>query len=195
MNGGFMGNGDYRLQLKGTNQTARSKEQRVCEYLLSERGIACNRTPRDVGKFSLALQRSLRFASELGMGGFQFWPTADASRQMLETHSDAAYGSLLGVKPFPACSLEGRIQRQLLLQAKGLPVPDAMEFFEEVTRHRLLTGKLPEEKILSTTNLNALISAYTAWVAANRPGEYSLLGEPEEGLIILPSVGTPALSR
>jgi hypothetical protein len=187
MNLGYMADGDYRAQLKVTNQSARSKDQRVCEYLLGERGITCTRSPKDVSKLSLSLQRSLKFASELGMAGFQFWPTAGAVRQMMETQTDAACMALLGVKPFPLNTLEGRIQRQLLLQSKGIAVPDAMEFFEEVTRHRLLSGKLPQEMLLAPGALNALISAYTAWAAANRPGEYTLLGEPEEGMVILPA--------
>jgi hypothetical protein len=110
---------------------------------------------------------------------------------MLETQADACFWSMLGVKPFPLQSLEGRIQRQLVLQSKGLALPDAMEFFEEITRHRLLSGKLPDEKILAPTSLNALMTAYTAWVAGNRPGEYSCIGEPDEGVIVLPVAKLP----
>jgi hypothetical protein len=187
MNAGFMGDPECRAQLKVTNQSVRSREQRVCEYVLSERSVACSKSPYDVSKFSLSLQRSLKFAAELGMMGFHFFPTGGATWQMFETHADAACGSLLGVKPFPLTSLEGRIQRQLLLQSKGVNVPDAMEFFEEVTRHRLLSGTLPDSKILAPAALNALIAAYTAWNAANHPGAYEVVGEPEEGIILLPA--------
>jgi hypothetical protein len=187
MNAGFMADAEYRAQLKVSNQSARSREQRVCEYLIGERGIACSRSPRDVSKFSLSLQRSLKFAAELGMMGFHFFPSGGAAWQMFETQADAACQSLLGVKPFPLASLEGRIQRQLLLQAKGVNVPDAMEFFEEVTRHRLLSGKLPDSMLQTPASLNALIAAYTAWMAANHPGAYEVVGEPEEGIILLPA--------
>jgi hypothetical protein len=122
------------------------------------------------------------------MTGFQFWPFPNSRYQMVETCADAAYWSLLGVKPFAANTLEGRIQRQLTLQSKYLPVADAMEFFEEITRHRLLIGKLPDEKILSAPVLNALVAAYTAWVIVNRPAEYARIGEPDEGVIILPTL-------
>jgi hypothetical protein len=186
MNLGYMADPEYRSQLKLANQNARTRELRVCEYLLGERGILCARSPKDVGKFSLSLQRSLKFASELGMLGFQFWPSSGAVWQMFESHADGAYQALLGIRPFPSASLEGRIQRQLMLQSKGIPVPDAMEFFEEVTRHRLLSGKLPEEKILSVVKLNALAAAFTAWTAASRPGECAVVGEADEGVIILP---------
>lgn len=187
MNLGYMADSDYRNQLKVASQSARSRDQRVCEYLLGEKGIVCAKSPKDVGRFSLSLQRSLKFASELGMLGFQFWPSSGAQRQMMETQADATYFAMLGIKPFASGSLEGRIQRQLALQARGIPVPDAMEFFEEVTRHRLLSGKLPEEKILPVVKLNALAAAYTAWTAMNRPGECALLGEPEEGMVVLPA--------
>ncbi len=187
MNLGYMADNDYRARLKVTSKSTRSRDQRVCEYLLGEKGIICPKSPKDVGRFSLSLQRSLKLASELGMLGFQFWPSSGAQRQMLETQADATYFAMLGIKPFPLNSLEGRIQRQLALQARGIPVPDAMEFFEEVTRHRLLSGKLPEEKILQTVKLNALAAAYTAWMAMNRPGECTLMGEPDEGMIILPA--------
>jgi hypothetical protein len=62
-----------------------------------------------------------------------------------------------------------------------------MEFFEEVTRHRLLTSKLPDEKILVPTALNALLAALTAWVVLNRPAEYTRVGELDEGTIIVPT--------
>ena len=57
-------------------------------------------------------------------------------------------GSLLGVAPLPAGTLEGRIQRQLALQDQGLNVPDAMDFFEEITRYRLLKSILPTKGYL-----------------------------------------------
>jgi hypothetical protein len=42
------------------------------------------------------------------------------------------------VRPFPLRkdTLEGSLQRQLVLGMCNLPVPDAMLFFEEITRHR-----------------------------------------------------------
>jgi hypothetical protein len=161
---------------------------RVCEYQLLSAGLTPTHTPKDVSHFSIGLQKAFKFASELGMNGFQFWPFPNSRYQMVETSADAAYWALLGIKPFAANTLEGRIQRQLVLQSKYLPVADAMEFFEEITRHRLLTGKLPDEKILSINVLNALIAAYTAWVVINRPAEYARIGEPDEGVIILPAI-------
>jgi hypothetical protein len=140
-----------------------------------------------VSKFSPSLQKAIKFSSEMGYNGFQFWPAPNSQRQMLETNPDACYWSMMGIKPFASTSLEGRIQRQLALQMRRIPVKDAMVFFEEVTRHRLLSGKLPDEMILSAPVLNALAAAYTAWVVANRPGEFAQLGEVDEGFLFLPS--------
>jgi hypothetical protein len=188
MNEGFMSDPDYRDQLDPVPPKKRFSDMRVCEYQLLSQGFTPTRTPIEVGDFSPALQRAFKFTSELGLNGFQFWPFPNSRYQMIETNADAAFGSLLGVKPFSANTLEGRIQRQLLLQSKGIPVDNAMEFFEEITRHRLLSGKLPDEKILPPSHLNALMAAFTAWTVLNRPAEYSRVGEPDEGVIILPTL-------
>jgi hypothetical protein len=187
LNEGFMADDDYRQHLNPVPPKSRFTEMRVCEYQLFCKGLAPIRTPRNVGRFSPGIQRAFKFASELGLNGFQFWPFPNCRYQMIETNSDAICQSLMGVRPFAANSLEGRIQRQILLQSKGIPVEDAMEFFEEVTRHRLLTSKLPDEKILVPTALNALLAALTAWVVLNRPAEYTRVGELDEGTIIVPT--------
>lgn len=186
LNHGYMADAEYRQQLASVPPRNRYTDMRVCEYELISRGLSPSRTPHSVAKFSTSLQKALKFSSEMGMNGFQYWPFPNTSRQMLETSADASYWSMLGIKPFSATSLEGRIQRQLALQVRRVPVKDTMIFFEEVTRHRLLTGKLPDEMILSTPILNALAAAYTAWVVVNRPGESAQLGEEDEGYIYLP---------
>jgi hypothetical protein len=88
--------------------------------------------------------------------------------------------------PFPKTTLEGRIQRQLVLHEHDLHIPDPMRLFEEITRHRLLQGVMPLQDLYSPGELDALVAAYTAWVAATRPSEALLLGDPEEGQIALP---------
>ena len=186
MNLGYMADEEYRGQLSNPPSKSRYTDLRVCEYQLICQGISPTRTPKNVSKFSPALQRAYKFASELGMKGFQFWPFPNSRYQMFEINADAAYWSLLDVKPFTASSLEGRIQRQLCLQSNSVAVKDPMSFFEEITRHRLLSGKLPDEMILPPTALNALVGALTAWVVANRPAEYKRFGEADEGVIYLP---------
>ncbi|MHC1740834.1 MAG: hypothetical protein AB9897_06965 [Anaerolineaceae bacterium] len=186
LNRGFMSDPDYRRLLNPVPPKSRFSDMRVCEYQLNCAGISPTRVPKDVGRFTPGLKKAFTFTSALGLNGFQFWPFPNSRYQMFESHADATYFSLLKVKPFSDNSLEGRIQRQLLLQTKGIQVSDPMQFFEEITRHRLLTGKLPSEKILPPPALNALVAAYTAWVVLNKPAEYCRLGEPDEGVIILP---------
>ena len=186
LNHGYMADPESRQKLSVVPPKNRYTEMRVCEYELILRGLTPTRTPRDVSRFTSSLQKAIKFSSEMGMNDFSYWPSLNSRRQMFETQPDACFWALLGVKPFASMSLEGRIQRQLALQAKNIPVPDAMEFFEEITRYRLLSGKLPDEKILSPQLLNALAAAYTAWVAGNRPAEYTRIGEPDEGFIVLP---------
>lgn len=108
------------------------------------------------------------------------------TRLCLEVYPHACYTVLLNVAPFPKGSLEGRLQRQLALHEHKLRVPDPMNFFEEITRHRLLRGILPLEELYEPGELDALVAAYTAWHAACRPQEITLLGDPDEGQIALP---------
>ena len=186
LNEGLMADEDKRKLLNPSPSRNRYANLRVCEYELITRGFSTMRTPSALENSSLALQRLLRFSSELAASGFQRWPSPGNERQLMEIHADSAYAVLLGAKPLPAASLEGRIQRQLALQEERLNVPDAMEFFEEITRHKLLSGKLPEGKIFSSAELNALVAAFTAWCAYTNPAEVTRLGDAAEGRIILP---------
>jgi hypothetical protein len=100
--------------------------------------------------------------------------------------ADAAFWSLLGVAPLPTGTLEGRIQRQLALLDEGLHVPDAMDFFEEITRYKLLKSILPTKDIFPQPEINAWIAAYTAWLADHDFDLVRCFGEEEEGLVFLP---------
>jgi predicted RNase H-like nuclease len=62
-----------------------------------------------------------------------------------------------------------------------------MAFLEEITRHRLLHGLLPTELVLLQEQLDALVAAYTAWLAATKPAELTRLGNKQEGYITLPA--------
>jgi hypothetical protein len=61
-----------------------------------------------------------------------------------------------------------------------------MNFFEEITRHRLRLGVMPMEYIYHPEQLDALIAAYTAWMAVKQPGGTMRVGGKEEGFIVLP---------
>ena len=78
------------------------------------------------------------------------------------------------------------MQRQLILGSIEMPVPDAMDFFLEITRFKLMQGELPDENIHSMEELNALAAAHIAWQSAHHPNKLDLLGDLIEGQIALP---------
>jgi predicted RNase H-like nuclease len=62
-----------------------------------------------------------------------------------------------------------------------------MAFLEEITRHRLLHGVIPIEQLPTQEQLDALLAAYTAWLAIKKPDEVTQLGNKQEGFITLPA--------
>lgn len=136
------------------------------------------------------VRRGQALVESLEALGYTPFPADDSPRQWLAAHAENAVRSLLGVAPLPAGTLEGRIQRQLVLLEEGLDVPDAMDFFEEITRFRLLKSILPAENIFPQAELDAWIAAHTAWLADRRPEQVRRLGE-EEGLVFLPCKPDP----
>lgn len=186
LNEGLMADEENRAALSTPPAKNRYSNLRACEYELILRGFSTPRTPSVYDDCSPALKRALRFSSQLAALGFQRWPTPGSERQLMEVHPDGAFAALLGNKLNSAASLEGRIQRQLLLQEEHVNVRDPMTFFEEVTRHRMLTGNLPEGIVLSVSELNALVAAFTAWSGYTNPTEVARLGDANEGRIILP---------
>ena len=77
-------------------------------------------------------------------------------------------------------------QRQLLLHSLNVFVPDPMRIFEEITRFKIIQGQMPLEGLYTVEELEALMAAYLAWKAAIEPEETSLMGDPNEGQVILP---------
>jgi predicted RNase H-like nuclease len=104
----------------------------------------------------------------------------------MEVYPHACFAALLGRLPFPKHTLEGRLQRQLALFDCKIKVSDPMLVFEEITRHRLLQGILPLEELYGPEELDAMVAAYTAWIAGMQPDQVSRLGDPEEGYLVLP---------
>jgi len=187
LNEGLMADPEVRSRLDPPPAGNRYSNIRTCEYELIARGFSSTRTPSTFDQCAPSLKRALRFSSELAAQGFQRWPSPGAERQLMEVNPDSAYAKLLGGRLHSARTIEGRIQRQLLLQEEHLNVRDPMIFFEEITRHRLMTGQLPEGIVLLPAELNALIAAFTAWSAYTNPTGVTLLGDMNEGRIILPA--------
>jgi len=185
-NQGVMGNEEVRKQLSPSPHRGRWMDFRMADYLLRQRNIHVPQTPASEDACPQYMQMGFRLYRKLESLGYREYPQAEAPRQFLEVYPHACFTVLLGQAPFPKYSLEGKIQRQLLLYERKVKVSDPMLFFEEITSHRLLKGILPVEHLLSSGELDALIAAYTAWVAANHPEELVLLGDAQEGRVAIP---------
>lgn len=164
----------------------RGVDIRLAEYELRERGINITGTPSQE-KFCPAWMRvGFALYKELINIGFTPYAPLDDPRQFLETHPYACYCVLVEGVPFSKPTLEGRLQRQLILNSKQVHIADGMDFFEEITRFRLIKGILPTDVLHSPEQLDVLIAAYTAWHTINQPEEIVILGSEEEGQMVLP---------
>jgi predicted nuclease with RNAse H fold len=160
---------------------------KVCEYELRQRGIRLYNTPGEVEAAPTWMKLGFElYAALKGLGYTMYQPDQPIGKTLLEVHPHACYTVLLGRLPFKKDSLEGRLQRQLALYREGVGVPDAMEAFEEITRHHLLQGTLTMPGLRTHDELDALVSAYTAYLAAHDPARLTLVGDPTEGQIVVP---------
>jgi predicted RNase H-like nuclease len=62
-----------------------------------------------------------------------------------------------------------------------------MDFFEEITRHKMIKGFWPVDLLYLPEQLDAMVAAYTAWLAVNKSAQTSAIGDPKEGRIVLPT--------
>jgi hypothetical protein len=159
---------------------------RVAEYEARLRGLSVPRTPASIEDCPGWMRCGFNLYESLSSLEYNPFPTDGSPREWLESQAEIFFYALLGAIPFEANSLEGRIQRQLVLYNRELPVSDPMKFFEEVTRYRLLHSILPVDKIYSPPELNALGMAYMGWLSINEPQSITHLGEAVEGQITLP---------
>jgi predicted RNase H-like nuclease len=67
-----------------------------------------------------------------------------------------------------------------------------MDFFEEITRFKIVKGIWPIELLYLPEQLDALAAAYTAWLAVEKAEEVTSVGDEQEGKIVLPA---PALKE
>ena len=185
-NQGLMRLDEVRAALKPVPHPGRWSDFRVAEYLLYKHKIRTPRTPARVDDCPAWMQTSFKLYERLASLGYQLYPNPEAPLQIMEVYPYASYAALLECLPFPKTSLEGRLQRQLKLYAQGLEITDPMRFFEEITRYRIMQGILPLEGLYSTHELDALVAAYTAWTAKTHPERITLLGDPQDGQIVLP---------
>ena len=165
----------------------RGSDMRQAECELRERGISISPTPSRMELCPAWMQMGFDLYNHLEQLEFKQFPSEPQSHQWLETHPHAAFCVLLGKLPLPKPTLEGRLQRQIALYECEIGINDPMEFFEEITRHKLLQGVLPLELIYAAEELDTLMAAYMAYCVVNCPQEMMLVGNPQEGQIALPA--------
>jgi hypothetical protein len=185
-NTGIMSDEKFRQTLSPPLPPGRWMNFRVCEYLLRQHNLHIPRTPRNGEKIPGWMENGFKLFQRLDELGFQPLQNDGTDHQTIEIYPHASFSALLGKKPFPKNTIEGRIQRQLILFDLKMNVPDPMLFFEEITRSRLLRGFLPTEGLFNPGELDALAGAYTAWLTRHRPGDIQRFGDKQEGEILLP---------
>jgi hypothetical protein len=126
-------------------------------------------------KSAKSVNTNAMFYEQLENLSFRPYPAQNETRQWLKADADEAFSALLQKKLLSRRTLEGRIQRALVLYDRGLQISDPMEFFEEITRYKLIQGILPLENLYTPKELDALVAAYVAWMTVNRPGQIERL--------------------
>jgi len=87
---------------------------------------------------------------------------------------------------FPSRPWKEGFSARSALYEQGIDMKDPMEFFEEITRNKLLHGAFPMELVYSAEELDTLMAAYMAFCAVNCPQDTILIGDLHEGQIALP---------
>lgn len=165
---------------------SRASGFRAAELDLRERGIAVAGTPSTIGTCLPWVQAGFALYRKLEKMGFKKYGAENAPYQVMETQPHAGYCVMAGAAPLPKSSVEGKLQRQLMLYEAGVRIKDPMDFFEEITRHKMIKGLWPLEMLYLPEQLDALVAAFTAWLAIHKPECVSGIGDPREGLIFLP---------
>lgn len=185
-NKGLIRQDKIRQNLPPLHISGRSLDMRLAEHQLRERGINVAMTPSRKEFCANWVQLGFEFHRQIQKLGYVSYPTPDAAHQWIETHPHAIFCALLEQVPLARPTLEGRLQRQLVLYEQGLGIRDPMEFFEEITSHKLMKGILPLEQIYTAEELDAIAAAYVAYAAVHYPERVISLGDPQEGQILLP---------
>jgi hypothetical protein len=183
---GLVRQDDVRQNLPPLRISGRSLDMRLAEHQLRERGINVSMTPSRKELCTNWVQAGFDFYRRFAALGFEPFPTPGATHEWVETHPHACFCVLLGQNPLPRPTLEGRLQRQLALYERGLGIRDPMNFFEEITRHKLFRGALPTDQIYTAEELDAIVAAFSAYEIVCHPENIVKIGDPDEGQIILP---------
>ena len=164
----------------------RRADMRLAEYELREHGIHATKTPANLQLCPAWMRSGFELFRKLEKMNFAKYPETDSACQIMEANPQASFSILAGQTPLARSSLEGRLQRHLLLHEHGVRIKDPMDFFEEVTRYKIIKGLWPMELLYTPDQLDALAAAYTAWYAVNKAGSVVIVGDAKEGKIVLP---------
>src|SRR4030042_6691100 len=127
-NQGVMENEQVRAGLNPVPRPGRWQNFRLCEYQLRQHRISSPQTPALEEKSPRWMRMGFLLFRRLEALGYREHGTREAERQTLEVYPHASYTVLLGQAPYPKHTLEGRLQRQLLLYELKLDIPDPMRF-------------------------------------------------------------------
>jgi hypothetical protein len=188
-NKGLMTRSDVRRRYNLRPDGRTWSKWRVCEYELRKRNIRMYNTPDRREDAPRWIQNGYALYRRLNKMGFRHLQPNDPihSPAVFEVLPHACYSVLLERRPFLKNTLEGRLQRQLVLYLEGIVLPNPIRTLEEITRHHLLSGHLPLEGLHTPEELDALVSAYTAYLGMTNPERLSHVGDREEGWIFLPT--------
>jgi hypothetical protein len=151
------------------------------EAVLKRMKVRFQSTSMDAGQTSARVRNGMRLYRQLEHLG----ELAESGR-VIEESSPATFALLIEGRLLPASSFEGRIQRQLVLINQGLRLRDPMGFYEEVTRRKLLMGQLEDAMLYSPLQLDALVAALIARLAAMEPQKVEFIGDDVDGWIAIP---------
>lgn len=162
------------------------QNKRLCEYVLSRHGVKIPSTPAVLEDCPSWMKEGFSFYQQLKEIGFSDFSVPCQPRMVFETQPEGIFRSILCKPLLPLKSLEGRLQRLLILYDHGVRIADPMTFFEEVTRHRIIQGTLPVQTLMSIVEIESLAAAYMAWLMADQPHKTIRIGNEEEGILVLP---------
>jgi hypothetical protein len=164
----------------------KANKGRLADRQIREHNLGRPFTPSSINQCPAWMHRGFMLYELLDSLGYKDYPTESQPFQKMEVFPHATFTLLSGNPPLARNSLEGRLQRQLLLCDKDVDVPDPMRFFEEVTSYRLRSGILPLKEIYLPAELDALAAAYTAWLAMTSSKSIMLYGDEGEGQVVIP---------
>lgn len=163
---------------------------RLCEFELKRRNIRLHNTPAKADLAPRWMQTSFAIFRRLAKLGFSMYSPegSGADLQMLEVQPHASFTVLLERRPFLKHTLEGRLQRQLILHLEGVGVVNPDRILKGIRRDHLLRSRLSLDGLHSAEELDTIVNAYTAYLAVTNPERTTQLGEDKEGRITVPTM-------